>query len=374
MLLQATTRNFRGLLAFIRSNWLSNPKTKDSDLLSFQKSFNIELRKYLDKKVSVYGRLTEESLIQKTTEHVVSLINDGGKRIRPYICFLAYHTEGGHDQATILKVGIGLEIFHAFALIHDDIIDGGKERHGLPTTHEFVHAALVDNEKGSKKRIAESLALLAGDLVFSWANEAIMRSCNKEAQDLYFNMIEETVAGQMLDVAFMSKERVDSKTLLRKNELKTARYSFVNPMLIGAAEAGSHDHDIFYTKLGMILGQAFQIQDDLLDIAGDSEKTGKTNMLDIQDGQHTFITQYVFVYGKEHDSDVLASLFGKPVDDASRKVLSALFESSGSISYAETEIASLFSEARELIETSDMKLSDKEKWLALMRLLDKRKS
>ena len=97
-------------------------------------------------------------------------------------------------------------------------------------------------------------------------------------------------------------------------------------------------------------------------------------MLDIQDGQHTFITQYVFVYGKEHDRDVLVSLFGKPVDDASRKVLSALFECSGAIGYAETEIASLFSEARELIETSDMKLSDKEKWLALMRLLDKRKS
>jgi geranylgeranyl diphosphate synthase type I len=374
MLLQSTSNSLRNILGFFGFNSIRKLDDEKLDLISFQKTFNVHFKKYLDIKLSVYKELTDESLTHSTINHCVALMNEGGKRIRPYISFLAYHTEGGSDLETIQKLGIGLEIFHAFALIHDDIIDGGKERHGLQTIHEYIQSNLAECTNGDRRRIAEGMALLAGDLAFSWANEIVVQTGNQEVRRLYFSMIEETVAGQMLDVALVTKKHAESKVLLKKNELKTARYSFVNPMLIGAAEAGSHVHDTLYTKLGLCLGQAFQIQDDLLDIIGDPHKTGKTNMLDIQDGQHTFITQHVFDKGSQHDKDILASLFGKPVDDASKKVLSSLFASSGAIKYAETEVSHLFTEARKMIEESDFKPAFKKKWIALILLLDKRKS
>jgi len=340
---------------------------KDSDLKSFQKVFNERLKKHLHDKSSGYARLADESLAIDAINHFADLVNHGGKRVRPYMCFLAYHTEGGINHENIFKVGIGLELFHAFALVHDDIMDGGKERHGMPTVHEYM-------QKKLDARRAEGMAILTGDLAFSWAGEVMSKHGNQKAQELYFKMNEETVAGQMLDVSLMLKDKVDSKTLTKKNELKTARYSFVNPMLIGAAQANSHNRDGMYTKLGLVLGQAFQIQDDLLDIVGDSKDIGKTPMLDIQDGQHTLVTQYVFEHAVPRDREILASLFGKPVDEAARKVLLRLFASSGAIKYAETEIAKLFTEAKSIIDHSEMKTLDKKKWMAFISLIDKRTS
>lgn len=364
MKLQTALNGVWSMVSFIGLNKIAPIEQDNLVLASFQKSFNEELKKYLERKLSAYKLLTDEALIHKTATHCVDLINHGGKRIRPYISFLAYCTEGGSDVKTIQNIGIGLETFHAFALIHDDIIDQGKERHGLPTIHEYL--------KGDKKRIAEAMALLAGDLVFSWANEAVINTGNMKARHLYFRMIEETVAGQMLDVALVTKDRAVSKVLMKKNELKTARYSFVNPMLIGAAEANSHVHDEFYTKLGLCLGQAFQIQDDLLDVIGNPEKTGKTNMLDVQDGQHTFITEHVFEHGDQRDRDVLSSLFGKPADESSKKVLLSLFTSSGALESAKAKVRAHFLEAREMIKTFDVSPLFKERWLALIDMLDKR--
>ncbi len=346
----------------------------DTDLKSFQKIFNIHLKKHVDNKITNYLKINDDYLTKEAINHFSEIINNGGKRVRPYISFLAYITEGGTNYENIFKVGIGLELFHAFALVHDDIIDGGKERHGISTIHRHMKDLLFVSERPEKKHVAESLALLTGDLVFSWASEVMSLFANTKVQQLYYRMNEETVSGQMLDVSLTLKNKVDSKDLIKKNELKTARYSFVNPMLMGAAQANSHERDEFYTELGLILGQAFQIQDDLLDIVGDSKITGKITMLDIQDGQHTLVTQYVFEHASARDKEILASLFGKNVDDNTRKVLLRLFNSSGAIKYAENEIATLFTKALLLIENSDIKAVDKKRWIDFISLIDKRKS
>lgn len=347
---------------------------KDTDLKSFQKIFNIHLKKHVDNKIVNYLKINDDQLIKEAINHFNCILNNGGKRVRPYISFLAYITEGGVNYENIFKVGIGLELFHAFALVHDDIIDEGKERHGMQTIHRYMLDLLSTSEKPEKKQVANSISLLVGDLVFSWASEIISIFGNTKVQQLYYKMNEETVLGQMLDVSITLKNKVNSKDLTKKNELKTSRYSFINPMLMGAAQANSHARDGFYTELGLILGQAFQIQDDLLDIIGDSKITGKISMIDIQDGQHTLITQYVFDNASIRDKEILASLFGKFVDDHARKVLIRLFNSTGAIKYAENEITTLFTKALSLIENSDMKLADKQKWVDFISLIDKRKS
>ena len=372
MLSSFRTSKLSGIFSFLKIFDHRKPILKHSDLISFQKSFNLKLKQYIETKALDYNRLTNEYIPNQALEYSISMINGKGKRIRPYLCFLAYSTEGGLNYDYVFNTGVGLEIFHAFALIHDDIIDGAMERHGMMTVHEYVKTIITNK---NKNKMAESIALLVGDLLFSWANEIIGKTANTKVQNIYYKMNEETVAGQMIDVALMLQPKVNSKTLFRKNELKTARYSFVNPMLIGATLANPvSPHEEFYTKLGLLLGQAFQIQDDLLDIVGDPKVTGKSTMLDIQDGQHTLITQYVLEHGNPRDQEILTSLFGKHVDEASHKVLTRLFSTSGAVVNANREVSKLISESIALIGTSDLKQTDKDKWIEFITLLNNRKS
>ena len=129
-----------------------------------------------------------------------------------------------------------------------------------------------------------------------------------------------------------------------------------------------------YRHFGLLIGQAFQIQDDLLDIVRSRKELGKIPFIDIQDGQHTLISQFVFDHGKPHDKEILNAFFGKEIDDNGRKVLSRLFESSGAIQYAETEIARLIQNAEDLLISSDIKMEDKDSWMNIVALLKKRTS
>lgn len=350
------------------------PQTNNLNLASFQGVFNDHINAYLDIKLESYKRYSDSKVMSEAIEYAVSLVREGGKRIRPYIAFVAYLNDGGTDREEAIRAGIALELFHVFALVHDDLIDKGTERHKRPTTHVHVEEFIKDFPRGDKEHIAAGMAMLAGDLILSWSHEVIARLHNEKVQELFFKMIEEVVAGQMLDVSFMLQYEVESVSITKKNELKTALYSFVNPMLIGSMLANKVENEAFYTQLGLALGQAYQIQDDLLDIIGESSQTGKANLLDVQDGQHTILSQYIFENSKPHDREVFMSLFGKPVDDHSKKVLMRLFKDVGAIDYAEQEVARLFDEARKTVADADMKISTKKTWNELIVYLDKRKS
>ncbi len=364
--------NIKNILSLLRRNDHSKKVFDTQDLISFKKRFDIRLQNYTDIAYSEYTELTEDPVLNQILKYAISCINTRGKRIRPYLCFLAYCIEGGENEDIIFDVGIGLEIFHAFALIHDDIIDNAQERHGMMTVHAYIKTIIP---KESKEGIAENMAMLIGDLLFSKANESIGKVKNVKVTDLYHRMSKETAIGQMIDVSLMLQKKVKREILTKKNELKTARYSFVHPMLIGATLANPNKfYEEFYTTLGLLLGQAFQIQDDVLDIIGNSKETGKDTMLDIQDGQHTTMTQYIFEKGSVRDQEVLASLFGKHVDEESRKILAKLFSNSGAIEYAQAEISKLISEAHALISSSDLKQTDKHTWKEFISILHNRTS
>lgn len=375
MISKISVSKVKDLLSFLNfEKVIFPPVVKDYDLKSFQEAFNLRLNEYLDDKIRNYRNFSDNKISLEAVEYAVSLVRDGGKRVRPYMAFLAYSTEGGLNQEEVLRAGIGLELFHAFALIHDDIIDKGKERHGKATTHIYLENFISEYPRGDKKHIADSIAILAGDLIFSWSHEVVSSLNNKKAQQIFFRMIEEVVAGQILDVSFMLQYEVEMKDIFQKNEYKTALYSFVNPMLIGATITGKKINQDFYKDLGLCLGQAFQIQDDLLDIVGDPKKTGKKRLLDVEDGQHTILTQYIFENSSEADQNVFKALFGKEVDEYSSQVLLKLFQDTGAINYAEKEIHTQLDKANKIILKSDIKPMIKEVWFDFVMLLDKRKS
>jgi len=370
-------QNFFSFLRIERDEIKDLPQ--DLDLKSFQEVFNTQMNTYLDTKLASYKKYADNEIMFEAINYTVSLARSSGKRIRPYITYVSYCDEGGMNQEDIMYAGIALELLHTFALIHDDIIDKGDERHGKLSAHKYLEKYLSDFPRGDKTHISEGMAMLAGDLILSWSHEVIAHLNNPKVQGIFSRMIEELVAGQLLDVSFMLQYEVDSETITKKNELKTALYSFVNPMLIGSAlsrSARTHksSHGDFCRKLGLHIGQAYQIQDDLLDIIGDPNKTGKKNFLDIKDGQHTILSQYIFENGRPQDKKVFMSLFGKDINNHESKVLLRLFKDSGAITFAEDEITALFQEAEQIISTSEMRESTKKIWNDLIGLLDKRKS
>lgn len=375
MISKISVSRVKELLSFLNLEKVVFPNIlKEYNLKSFQEVFNIRLNEYLDDKVKNYKDFSDNKLSLEAVDYAVSLVREGGKRVRPYMSFLAYSTEGGLNQEEVLRAGIALELFHAFALIHDDIIDKGLERHSKDTTHIYIEKFISNYPRGDKKHIAESVAILAGDLIFSWSHEVISGLNNKKVQKIFFRMIEEVVAGQMLDVSFMLQYEVEMKEIFQKNEYKTALYSFVNPMLIGATLSGKNYNEGFYKELGLCLGQAFQIQDDLLDIVGDTAKTGKRQLLDVQDGQHTILTQYIFENSNDNDRNIFMSLFGKEIDEYSIQVLLKLFKDTGAIDYAEKEIHSQLNKANKVVLNSNAKPMMKDVWFDFITLLDKRKS
>ena len=301
------------------------------ELVSFQEKFNNELAQFVDSKLKTHREIPNAPLFLEALEHTQKLLLSGGKRIRPYMAYLAYVTEGGTSEEDMFRVGIALELFHMFALVHDDIIDKGLIRHGVPTTQVFIAERISDSPLRDISHTADGIALLVGDLLFSWSYELIGGFRNEEMISIFSRMVSEVVAGQALDVSFTLKASVSSKEITEKNELKTARYTFVNPMQIGRACAKSMLNVDTYTKLGLALGQAFQIQDDLLDVVGTVQVTGKEPFIDIEVGQHTLITQYVFDHGTEHDQEMLRSVFGKKLSVHDREALLALFTKTGAI-------------------------------------------
>lgn len=366
--------NIREIFSFLKfEKVLVSQVLKEYDLKSFQVAFNIRLNEYLEDKVKNYRNYSDNELCIEAVEHAVSLIRDGGKRVRPYMAFTAFVSEGGLNQEEVLKAGIALEIFHAFALIHDDIIDKGNHRHGKDTTHVHIEKFVSKYPRGDKKHISESVAILAGDLIFSWSHEVIASLENKKVQEIFFRMIEEVVAGQILDVSFMLQLEVEQKSIFQKNDYKTSLYSFVNPMLIGAILAGKKFDADLYQQLGLCLGQAYQIQDDLLDIVGDESKTGKMNLIDVQDGQHTLLSQFIVENANYNDKQIFMALFGKEIDDYSKNVLLRLFEVTGAIEYAQKEIELQFDKSNKIITKSNIKPMMKDVWFDFIKMLDKRK-
>ena len=219
-----------------------------------------------------------------------------------------------------------MELFHIFCLVHDDVIDKSKTRHGQKTIHAFVSEKLLkDKRTGDFRHIGNSQAILVGNLLFSWTFENLDNSkFNKErmysVKKYFYKMVDEVCLGQIIDVDLTTRNNPDWKLIEEKTRLKTSRYSFVRPMQMGAVLADeNYAMDDFLENFGTKLGIAFQIQDDLLDIIGKPEETRKTPLIDIEEHQHTFFTNYIFENANLEQKKYFESVFGKPLSETEKR-------------------------------------------------------
>ncbi|MES2436396.1 MAG: polyprenyl synthetase family protein [Patescibacteria group bacterium] len=344
-------------------------------ILEFKQKFDAYLEVFLAQKVASAGIHTSDESIKKIIAQAALIAHVGGKRVRPYMAYLGYSMSGGINNDTFFDALVGIELFHTFALIHDDIIDESDERHAQATVHTFAENLFPNAKRG--KHFGTAQAILAGDLVFAWSQEALMwntkPSCLQDVRSIFSKMIEEVVVGQMIDVSITNTEHVKKDDIEEKNKLKTARYTFVNPLKIGAALAGdAKTYDAFFEEFGMALGTGYQVQDDLLDICGDPKKTGKDSMRDLEEGQHTYFTQYIFDEGTEDQKNTLMLLFGKVLTESQIAQAKVLFESSGALAAGRIIIDQKLAAAEKSLTTYSIPQAHCDAFTSILSLIKQR--
>jgi geranylgeranyl diphosphate synthase type II len=211
----------------------------------------------------------------RLTDPVKYILSIGGKRLRPVLALMACNLYSDTIDEAVLPA-IGLEIFHNFTLVHDDIMDNAPVRRNFPT----VHAKWDTNQ-----------AILSGDVMAFVANDCIMQAPADKLLKVfrvYNKAAIEVCIGQQLDMDYEKASIVSHEEYLRMIELKTA-VLVAAAVKTGAIIGGADDKDaeLLY-EFGRNLGLAFQVQDDLLDVWGDTKVFGKTQGGDIVANKKTF--------------------------------------------------------------------------------------
>ncbi|ALG09329.1 polyprenyl synthetase family protein [Kibdelosporangium phytohabitans] len=208
---------------------------------------------------------------------VAGLVAAGGKRWRPAFCVSGFLAAGGPEAETetLLDAAAAIELVHAAALIHDDVLDDSPLRRGAPTvhtTHIATHAGA--GWLGESRRYGEGTAILAGDLAMVYAGR-LTAGLPDVARPVWDEMLTEIQIGQYLDMAVAAECVVDPAVSRWVAVCKSGRYSIHRPLLLGAAIAGRPQLATQFAEYGEALGEAFQLRDDLIDTFGDSAATGK---------------------------------------------------------------------------------------------------
>ncbi|MCX5372765.1 polyprenyl synthetase family protein [Streptomyces sp. NBC_00103] len=276
----------------------------------------------------------------------------GGKRVRPTFAWLGWLGAGGDPDGTtaqaVVRTGAALELFHASALIHDDVVDASLTRRGAPAAHvQFAERHRERCWNGDAQLFGTGTAILIGDLAQGWADDLI-HGCGLPAPaqarvaPVWSALRTEVLCGQLLDVSAEAAGAEDLDTPLRINQYKTASYTVERPLHIGAAIAGADDALVTaYRSFGRDIGVAFQLRDDLLGVFGAAEETGKPSGDDLVQGKRTVLFAAALHYADTQDPDAakfLRTRIGTPLTHDELTAMRTVITDVGAVDHIERDI------------------------------------
>ncbi|MEU8238889.1 polyprenyl synthetase family protein [Actinoplanes missouriensis] len=297
-----------------------------------------DVRDRVDAALSGFLDRIEGEWPARAPDDVIGVLRDfvlgGGKRLRPAFCCAGWRAAGGPDTGEVIVAAAALELFHAFALIHDDIIDDSDTRRGAPAVHRRL--------AGRGPVFGRHAALLCGDLCAAWA-EQMFHECGlppdriAAAHPILARMRTEVIAGQYLDLAAAAGTVADALQVVR---LKGARYTVTRPLQIGARLAGGDDTlGDALAAFGDPLGDAFQLRDDVLGVFGDPDVTGKPALDDLREGKPTVLIALTREALPPARRDRFELLLGDPrLDETGAAVLRGIIVATGALSRVERMI------------------------------------
>jgi geranylgeranyl diphosphate synthase, type I len=293
-----------------------------------------------------YGVLTAE---------LEDFVLSGGKRLRPAFAYWGWLSVAtGRPEPDVLLLFSALELLHAFALVHDDVIDESSTRRGRPTIHMRFAALHRDrNWRGSADQFGISAAILLGDLAQAWANDIVARvsqaslppDAQQRVQRVWGDIRTEVLGGQYLDIVAEASSAESIASAMSVATFKTACYTVSRPLQLGAAAAADRpDVQDFFGQFGTDLGVAFQLRDDVLGVFGDPAVTGKPSGDDLRSGKRTVLVAEAMELAGKSDpaaAHLLRTSIGTQLTEAQVSELRAVIESVGALSAAEDRIAAL---------------------------------
>jgi geranylgeranyl diphosphate synthase type I len=285
-----------------------------------------------------------------------SFVDAGGKRLRPAFCHCAFVGAGGDPfDPAALDAAAALELVHTFALVHDDVMDGSDSRRGSDAVHRhFVHRHDRAAWRGEARRFGEGMAILVGDFAFVYA-DLLMRDAPLAARDVFDELRIELCVGQSLDLLGTATASTEHSVARRIATFKSGKYTVERPLHLGAALAGRLDALApALSRVGLPLGAAFQLRDDLLGAFGDSEVTGKPVGDDLREGKPTPLVALAVERATPAERTVLARLGAQDLSLDEVHLLQEVFVRTGAVDEVEREIRGLVDEARRAIDAAPL--------------------
>ena len=279
----------------------------------------------------------------------------GGKRLRPALVLMAAEAFGGSPEKA-LRPAVGIEMFHNFTLLHDDVMDNSDLRRGRPTVHS---------------KWDENTAILSGDTMLTLATKMVAEVDDeilRPVLDTFNDQALRVYEGQRLDMDFEDKEEVGIDLYIEMIKAKTGA------LLGGAAKIGAliggaskEDADRMY-EFGLMLGVAFQIEDDYLDTFGNADTFGKPIGGDINNNKKTFLMVKALAAGGANGGALKAAL-QMPAGPTKVKAVTRIYEAMGMPAVCKAEVAAYSSKALAAIKKTSLSDEARESFRKLIEKL-----
>jgi geranylgeranyl diphosphate synthase type II len=313
-------------------------------------AFEAQLASYRDRVMPVIRSLIPDREPKKHLyDLVVGHLSRDGKALRPALCLATCGAFGG-DRERALPSAAAIELLHNAFLVHDDVEDDSESRRGRPTLHRQCGVPLAVNVGDAMNALS---ARLLGRNLPSLGPELSARLF-----DEFDHMSTETIEGQAMELGWIRDNdcSVTEEDYLLMVLKKTGWYSFIHPARIGAliARPDRSDLDAFH-RFGCLVGTAFQIQDDVLNLVGDRGKYGKEIGGDLLEGKRTLILVHLLRNASASERDRLRAFLAKPRANRLPREVAWIYDrlrSYGSIDYARKAARDFADGARRELETA----------------------
>lgn len=264
----------------------------------------LQLQHHLNQRISELPYGTDPPELYEPIRYLMNL---GGKRMRPLLCLLSYSIFK-NDPEKIIDPSLGIEVFHNFTLMHDDIMDKAPLRRGNPTVHQKWN---------------DNIAILSGDVMLVFAYELLLRTEDHFTRKILYHFnrcAAEVCEGQQLDMNYENNETISETQYIEMIRRKTAVLLGFSLQMGGILAEASDRLSDSLRKQGENIGIGFQLKDDLLDVYGDAGKFGKQVGGDIIANKKTFLLIKALEIANRDQKEVLTFWLNCKEFDPTEKV------------------------------------------------------
>lgn len=294
------------------------------------------------------------------------LMTQGGKRIRPALVYYSYLALGGQADGTVLPLALATEFLHTYLLIHDDIMDHAETRRGLSSAHARSRESHRSHGwRGDPSEFGAAVAILLGDLAHTWAVELfagvpVEGARAAELRRAFAAMSQEVIGGQYLELLVAARresEPAGEDELLSVLRRKSGCYTAERPIQLGGILAGAAPGPLAaLTRYGGAVGEAFQLQDDLLGMFGDPQTVGKPVGADLTEGKFTFLIFHALQAASPAEREILTAALGRAdLPEMEVREVQAFLERTGARAKVEAMVEERLAVARAALAGLDLR-------------------